>query len=164
MREGGEQLLASSFLVAQVGDVLQPENQSRRCIVAGAKRRRSQNVGVLSAAQEERDLDALAFALGVRQIVPQGRAHAQVVRVSAGEILESLAEHAGALDLQDGARHLVDVDDHAARVEHDQAVLDGLDHRFGLRLLRQDASTRVRSMAMAACPAIDLEQLALLRR
>ena len=73
VRERRHQLLAARLLVAQVGDVLERQDQARRRAVARAQRGRAQHEEVVAPAQEHRDLDRLGLALGMGQEVARPR-------------------------------------------------------------------------------------------
>ena len=70
------------LLVAQIGDVLQRQDQPGGRAVAGAERRRPQHEVVVAAAQEERDLDRSPSRSGCARNSRTARAHAQVVRMA----------------------------------------------------------------------------------
>ena len=59
----------------------------------------------------------------------------QVMRVIAAEGIEGDGRSLEPLEREDGARHLVHVEHVTRGVEHDEPVVDALDHRLGLRLL-----------------------------
>ncbi len=134
VRQRRHQVLAPALLIAQVGDVLQGQDEPGRGAGAGVEGRRPEHVVMVAAAEEEGDLDAIALALGMRLQVAHRLAQPEVVGMRRGEIVEARPQHDLALDLEDGAGDLVHVRDAAAGLEHDQAVLARLDDGLGLRL------------------------------
>ena len=89
VRQRRHELLAARLLVAQVGDVLEHQDEAGVRAVARAERRRAQHVVVVAPAEEERDLDRLVLALGMREEVGDRRAQAQVVRMAGAELARS---------------------------------------------------------------------------
>ena len=80
---------------------------------------------MVAAAQEERDLDPLALALGMREELAHRRAQAEVVRMRRAEVVE----RAGRAPRRARRSRIAQAtsftcDDDAGRVEHDEAVLD----------------------------------------
>src|SRR5207244_8268588 len=130
--------------------------------VASGGAGRAGRVVAVAAAEGERGLDPVALTSRLGLELAHGLAQAQVVRMRRREIVEADAERLAALHLEDRARDLVHVDDDGVGIEDDEAVLDRLDHRFGLRLLGEDdvdARTLDRDRRL---PRQRLEKLALL--
>ncbi len=138
VRQRGDEVFAPAFLVAEIGHVLQRQDETRRRAVAGVPARRAQHVVVIASAQEEGDLHAIALALGVREDLTDGLAEPQIVGMGRGQVVEAGVQHLAPLDLEDRAGHLVHVLDRPAGVEDDQSVLARFENRLGLRLLLED--------------------------
>ena len=93
---------------------------------------------MIASPQEERELEPLALLRRVGEEVAHRFPEPQVVRVLRAEVVEATADDVRPLHLEDGASHLVRMNDDARGIEHDDPVLAGLHDLLGLRLLLED--------------------------
>ncbi len=81
-----------ALLIADVGDVLKPEEKTGWGAVARVKRRRPEHVGVLSPAKKERDLEWLPLSRRMSEHVANCLAEPEIVWMLRAQVRESRPE------------------------------------------------------------------------